>query len=169
MKQVIFPGNIPIDEKRIAFIERVIMRLSRRTNKNMTALITPYPISNAVFGEDVRGVILRYMFPCEGVISTGIISVNEKPKNTTDIIIDLFHGDGVRSISYVISNKTLPLEIDLDVKAGDKLELSINPSGTQKLVEVWASLLWTPSVNDVKAKSFLFDDIEATAVEELQD
>ena len=73
MKQPLFIKNTPIDEKRIDFIEQIVSRLTRRAKTTATAIVTPYPISNAVFGDDVRGAILRYMFPCEGVITKNCI------------------------------------------------------------------------------------------------
>jgi len=167
MKQPLFIKNTPIDEKRIDFIEQIVSRLTRRAKTTATAIVTPYPISNAVFGDDVRGAILRYMFPCEGVITKGLICLGSKPKNAIQVSLgtsDDIHGV---SASYNITGKHLLLNPDIDVDSGDKLTVSVEPlSDEDKIEEVWASFLWVPSVKNVQIKKQLIDSLEHDLLEE---
>ena len=170
MRQPIFPKDTPINEKRIAFIERVIMRLSTRLRKHTIALITPYPISNAVFGEDVKGVVLRYMFPCDGILTKGMIDIGKKLTAGATVELDVFDEKSSELKSYTMSSKRFPLDINLEIKSGDCLEVFINPvDSREKITEAWVSLLWTPSMKDVEVKSFLLNEIEAIVYGELSD
>ena len=48
-------------EKRLKQLEMVTQRLARRSKKTTSAILTPYPISNAVSGEVVKCVVLKYI------------------------------------------------------------------------------------------------------------
>lgn len=167
MKQPLFIKNTPIDEKRIAFIERVVTRLVRRSVKKIVALTTPYPISNAVFGDDVKGPILCYMFPCKGTITKCLIDVGRKLKEGATVNVSLTTQMYTDSKSYTV-NKEFLAEPKISVCSGDKLIISINPNGEEKITEVWTSFLWVPSVKDVKVESYLIDKLDEN-VEEVKD
>jgi hypothetical protein len=131
----------------------------RRAHKRAVALITPYPISNAVFGDKVEGVVLRYMFPCDGVISKGIIKINLKPKKEVIVGVKISNETGSASKGFVLEKKVSVIEPNLKVVAGDCLEIAVAP--TEEVVnEVWISFLWRPSIADVEAKSYLIEDLE---------
>lgn len=166
MRPSVFPQNVPINEKRIAFIERVVTRLTRRTRKSITALITPYPISNAIFGEDIRGTILRYMFPCEGTITKGLIKLGRKPNTGINIGVRISNNLGVESKSYVITRRALLVNPALGVSSGDCLELFIEPvAGEPPINEVWVSFLWIPTIKDIEVKSYLIEELEKDSEE----
>ena len=166
MKHPIFKSNTPINQERISFIELVVTRLARRARKKAIALITPYPISNAVFGKDVRGVILRYMFPCEGTITKGLIVLGRKPDTGVSIGVKISNDIHVDSKGYIITRKSLLVEPGISVDSGDRLEISINPVTEKDIVtEAWTSFLWIPSVRDIEAKSFLIDELEEGLLE----
>jgi hypothetical protein len=147
-------------EERIKKLEIVSERLMRRARKHVVGLITPYPISNAVFGEKVEGAILRYMFPCDGVIIKGMVNLVTKPKKWVSVNVKLF--SDARSIikGFTIEKKTLTIQPNIPVTAGDCLEISIAASPEDVVKEVWISFLWTPSMKDVTAKSFLISELE---------
>ena len=166
MKHPIFKSNTPIDQERISRIELVVTRLARRARKKAVALVTPYPISNAVFGEDIKGTILRYMFPCEGTITKGLIDLGKKPKTGVSINVRISNDVHEDTKSYVITRRFLLTEPRLAVDSGDRLEVSINPlTEEDKVTEAWVSFLWLPSVKDVEAKSFLIDELEEGLLE----
>jgi len=159
MRQPLFEKGLRINEKRIARIEKIVTQVARRTQNRAVAMITPYPISNAVFGEDVKGVILRYMFPCTGIITKGLIVLGKKPKQGVGIEVKITNNVRAEAKSYIINKQGLSIEPKLKVNSGDKLEISIK-SIDDKVEEVWISFLWKPFVKDVEKESLLIDDLE---------
>jgi hypothetical protein len=143
---------------RLDKIEMLLDRLVRKTKaQKMKALITPFPISNAVFGDDVRGSVLRYMFPCSGTILKGMIKLGTKPTNAVTIAISLL-GVGTKSQSISITDRFSKFKDIIPVEAGECLDIVIN-SGEGTVKEVWIAFLWVPSVNDIELKSFLVDEL----------
>ena len=147
-------------QEQIDKIQKITDRLMRRAGKKTHVLITPYPISNAVFGEKVEGPILRYMFPCAGIITKGMIRLGKKPKTITSINVKLSNDSGSDSKGFVLAKNLMPIQLDLSVVAGDCLELSITPNEADPVTEVWVSLLWKPTIKDVEAKSYLNEELE---------
>jgi hypothetical protein len=163
MKQPLFKKNTAINHERIEFIELVVSRLARRTRKVAKAIITPYPISNAVIGEglvgkSLEGVILRYMFPCSGKITRGYIKLDKKPKDGVEISVGIFNETISESKGFTVDKKTLAVDTSLDVKPGDCLEVILKPKGESVVGEVWISMLWVPTTGDVE--QFLIEELE---------
>ena len=159
----LFVNNVPIDEKRIAFIEKVVARLSRRARKTATAMTSPYPISNAVFGDKVEGVMLRYMFPCEGEITKGAIDLGKKPKQGITVNVSIMGEEVGESKDFVLTKRRLSIDPMIKVKAFDRLTVTISYTSEKPendLTEFWASLLWVPTVKDAVAKSFLIEELD---------
>lgn len=167
MKGLIFPKNIPIDESRIDRIEKIVGRLARRSKASSTALITPFPVSNAVFGDGISGPVLRYLFPCEGKIKKGMILFGKKPQAGVKLSItvsDDLHSD---EKTYTVTRKSMIVSPDFNIDSGDRLEVSVYPiSEEDNITEVWISFLWVPSVNDIDAKSYLMEEMERDLLEE---
>ncbi len=152
-------------EDRLANIELITKRLMRRAKKASVALITPYPISNAVFGEKVEGPILRYMFPCDGVVTKGYVRLGKKPKQSIELEVKMFNDSSSNMKGFVLSRKFLSIEPNLPVKAGDCLEITLIPS-EEIVTEIWISFLWKPTVKDLEAKSYLIEELEKSVEEE---
>jgi hypothetical protein len=131
----------------------------RRAGKRATALITPYPISSAVFGDKVEGPILRYMFPCDGVIVKGMVRVGNKPKTSIIFKIKMFNDTNSISKGFALEKKSLSIQPNIDVMAGDCLEISLITED-EVVTEVWIAFLWRPTVSDVEAKSYLIEELE---------
>ena len=165
----LFISNIPIDEKRIAFIERIVTRLSRRARKTATAVTSPYPISNAVFGDKVEGVVLRYMFPCEGEITKGAIDLGKKPKQGITVNVSIMGEETGESKDFVLTRRRLSIEPNIKVSTFDRLTVTISYTSEKPendLTEFWASLLWVPTSKDAVSKSFLIKELENDMAEE---
>ena len=148
-----------MDNKRVEDLEMITKRLMRRVSKRVAVLITPYPISNAVFGERVEGPILRYMFPCDGIITKGIVRLGVKPKSPIILNIKMFNDSKSASKGFTVDKRSLSIEPNLPVVAGDCLEISLDPK-VEVVTEIWISFLWKPTVKDVEAKSYLMEEIE---------
>jgi len=160
MRQPLFVKETGITEKRIDFIERVVSRLARRTKNRSSVIMTPYPISSCVIGENVSGPILRYLFCADGKIGKFLLSLDSKPKDGAELDISIKNITVGEGRSFQIANKDTELEPELSVSAGDKLTISIKPLNEEKpITEAWVSFLWTPTVKEAKVKQFLIDDL----------
>lgn len=159
--------NTPIDEKRVAWIENVVSRLSRRSFKTASVMTSPFPISNCVVGEDVKGEVLRYMFCSRGIINKGALVMDRRLKSGAIITVKLANDIGSESKSYVISGKSMVVEPNIEVFSADRLTISIYPNDSEeKINEAWISFIWTPYVSEVTAKQFLIDELEKLDVPE---
>ena len=148
-----------MDNKRIEQLETITTRLMRRAGKRTTALITPYPISNAVFGEKIEGSVLRYMFPCDGTVTKGIVRLGKKPKINITLDVKMFNELGSSPKGFSLEKKLSFIQPNLPVIAGDCLEISLEPS-EEPVTEIWISFLWKPTMKDVEAKSYLIEELE---------
>jgi len=155
-------------EDRIKKLELTVNRLSRRSRKVASAMITPYPISNAVFGDNVSGPVLRYMFPCAGKITKGLVVIGKKLKDGMLVEIKLKDDIHEESKSYIMARKNILTNPNMNVDSGDQLTVSIKPVNPEEIInEVWVSFLWTPTVKEVDIKSFLIDELENASKEVL--
>jgi len=160
--------NSPRDnpEKRMDFMETVIRRVARKYHgAKSKALITPFPISSATFGEKVEGPILRYMFPSDGMVTKGIIKFGKKPKSEVFVELSMAGSYEAASKGYNVIKKMVIVEPMLNVKAGDCLEISIKPDDVDPVTEVWISFLWVPEVGETFIKQFLVEELENDLLE----
>ena len=157
-----FAKGTPIDEKRVSKIETIVARLLRRSKKTAEAVLTPYPISNCISGENVSGTVLKYMFAAKGIIDKGRIQVNKKLKSGMRITVLLENELGGQSKSYIANRNIMLIEPNLEVFSGDRLTVSVNPVNSEDggLTEIWISFVWTPHVGEATVKSFLIDKLD---------
>jgi hypothetical protein len=147
-------------EERINKLEKIVERLMRRSGKRHSAFITPYPISTAVFGEKLSdGPVLRYMFPCDGVLTKGIIRLGSRTKNPIAIKIKIFNESDSVAKGYTMEKVYLSIQPNLNVYAGDCLEIDLVVYD-EIVSELWISLLWKPSTDNTEVKTFLIEDLE---------
>lgn len=155
-------------ENRIRNLEKRVTNLLKRTRaRSMTSVVTPYPISNAIFGEDVSGVFLRYMFSANGELSNGYIRLGTKPKEGVVVSVRVFNEESSASKEFVLTKKVTPITIHLPVVDGGRLEVSVTKfEGEAPITEIWAALQWIINVTDAYTKSFLIKDLENAVIEE---
>lgn len=151
-----------MEADRIKRLEKMNERLSRRTKKTAKAMITPFPLSGAIIGEDVHGTVILNMFPCDGVITKGVVRLGEKPKQPLTLTVALKNDSGAISKDFTLEKRLIHVRPDLQVKAGDCLGITLMHNPESPVSEIWVALLWTPTVKDVEAKSFLIETLEAT-------
>lgn len=149
-------------EKRITKLELLVKRLLRKSKKKTSIIMTPYPISNAVFSNEEKGVegnILRYLFPCNGIITKGRITLDKKPKYGLKLSISIASTISGITKDFIISSRTNIENLDLSIQDGDQLEISIHPISETIVNEVWISFLWVPDVKDARIKKYLLEEI----------
>jgi hypothetical protein len=148
-------------EERIKKLEIITERIARKNSKvTSKAYITPFPISNAVFGDEINGVVLTYLFPSDGKITKGMVKLGSKPKDEITICINIFNDYNSESKGFTVNKKNNDLKIDRDVKSGDCLKVTVNPKGETIIKEVWIAFLWKPTVGSSIVKQFLLEEPE---------
>lgn len=157
-----FDETLPV-EKRVKQLERVVSRLLRRQKKRASGIIAPYPISSCVSG-DIKGDILKYMFPSEGLIKYCVLYFKSKLKEDVQINMALANADGGEVKTTVTKKQFISHEVDINTKKGDRLKVSILSEDDEPVEnEVWISILWIPKVKDADVRSFLVDELEVEA------
>lgn len=147
-------------EDRIKKLEKQVERLQRRAVKVSTGLITPYPISGHMKGTDIKGEVLSFMFPCEGMISKGLIKFGIKPKGNPAVSIKFSNELTSEDKGFVCDKILNVVDLHISAKAGDCLTVTIIPDVEHPVANVWVTLLWKPTIKDVEAMSFLIDKLE---------
>ncbi len=144
---------------RIKSLERQVARLHRRKVKKISAVITPFPVSNCIVDKDISGAILKYLFCTSGRITKGMIRISKLKGNATVEII-IANNIGERSKSYIMNKQEIILQPDFDIQVGDRLTIKVFPNAEEdKITEAWASFLWVPNVNESEVKHFLIDEL----------
>ena len=148
-------------EHRLKTLEVIVNRLMRRSRKVATAIITPYPISGCASGDDVKGDVLKYMFPADGIITKGIICFDRKVKGGVVVVVDVANEIGRTRKDLIVDRKTVNISPNTGVLAGDRLTVSVFPmQDDQQINEVWISFLWTPHVSETKVKQHLIKELD---------
>jgi len=149
-------------KKRVKKLELITGRLIRKAVKKSTsAMITPYPISNCLTGDNVCGPVLKYMFSAKGVINKGLIRFDKKIKAGIVVTVGIENDFGGESKVFIANRNQITLEPNLEVSPGDRLTVSVSPADEEeKLCEVWIAFIWTPHVGEATVKSFLIDQLE---------
>jgi len=157
-------------ESRIKKLEMIVQRLVLKHKKDRThAMVTPYPISNNITGEEVSGAVLKYMFASRGIINKGLIRFDKKLKSGVRITVLIENDVDGQSKTYIANRRDMLIEPKFEVFSGDRLIVSVNPCDPDDgvLTEVWVAFTWTPQVGEATVKSFLVDKLlEIKAPEE---
>ena len=160
-RKPIFPGNISIDEKRIAFIERVISRLVRRSHRVASAMIPPVPITAYVSNGNISGSVLKSLL-FKGKIIKGAIQFGNKPKGEIRVDVKLLVDNKGTTKTFYVSGMKDTIDVDVETFDGSILEVSIYPINDKDVItEVFVSLLWISHRQNSEVKKFLIDELEA--------
>lgn len=154
-------------EKKVQRMEKIYERLQRRSRKVAKAMITPYPISSGILDNDgVIGDVLRYMFPCDGKITKGMITLDRKPKTGIELKIDIDNDEGGNAVYYSISKRNSVVELDMIVHSGDRMTVTVNPLSEDDFVTaVWVAFLFVPEMKELDIKQFLIEELENVSEE----
>ena len=144
----------------LELLEKKVDRLMRRSNKVAKALVTPFPISNCVLGDNISGTVLRYMFPASGKILKGGVFLDAKPGESVTVEVSISNSTGGLSKTYAMQRQNLVIEPDMAVQSWDRLSVSIFPFGETVINVVWIAFLWVPDVKEVDVKKCLIEELE---------
>lgn len=146
-------------EEQIKHIDTILDRFSRRLHKTTAGIISPYPISNFVKSSSDR-VVLRYVFPIDGMIPLGTLHIDNMPKSGVDIYVVAQAGDVHRSETLFTKRQFTVIRPDVKVAGGTRLTVSVVPRNGEDVSDIWISLLWVPEIRGTVVKQFLIDELD---------
>jgi len=151
MRQPIFLANVPIDEKRIGFIERVVSRLARRAKSNTKVIQSPYPM--------ICTGPMSCMFPSKGVWNRLVVKLLKVPKGGATVVCKI---DTATEMYTRYPVKELFVEeVNINIKVGDLVRAWVEPVVEDEEVgEYFISLLWTPRIKEGTIRKFLIDELD---------
>ena len=94
--------------------------------------------------------------------------LGERPKDCVRIDVKIF-GDALsESKGFILTKKILAINVDVDVKPGECLEVTLTPLTSESVVkEVWVSMLWAPNAANIE--SFLIEELEKNMKEFIEE
>lgn len=147
-------------EEQIKHIDIILSRFSRRLHKTVQGIITPFSISDYV-ESPINDSVFKFMFPVVGEISTALIYVENMPKNGVDVSVVLeSNGGGSRTDQLFSKSNSISLDLNLNVKGGDRISINVVSKDPEPLIGVWSSILWTPEIKNATIKRFLIDALD---------
>jgi len=146
-------------EKQMGHVDRILKSYSHRLHKTVTGVITPFPISG--YAEvPIDGVVFRYMFPLNGKITIGGMLVESMPKKGIDITTTIHRGDKSESRDFFSKRKSIMIEPDVKVAAGDRLVIEVSPIDPEETVSgIWTAFMWVPNVEDAEIKQIMLNKV----------
>jgi len=149
-------------EKKFTHIERILQRFSRRLHKTVIGLIPASPIFGYCERSTKDPVVLRAIFPADGVITQAAMRAEKCGKNAR-VRVDVKSGDEEFNKSFPLKTRAVVQEVDFPVKAGDSLEVwVVDISDDEKGSSgVWVGFLYQVGMKDLASTKFLVDQFEA--------
>ena len=149
-------------EEQMKFVDTILCRLVRRSQKIVKVLIPPCPISNYI-DIPIGDIVLKYMFPSDGTLIGGYMAVDNMPKDGVDLVIEV-NTDGVIKSEKIFTKRpstALAVRSNLLIDAGSKLTIraEVKVEGSE-LSGIWVAFLWTPKIKDSSVKKFLIDELD---------
>lgn len=162
MKKILKDGTT---EEKLKQVDILLTRMSRRLHKKTVVIVPPYPVSACLTGEDISGEVLRFMFPGDGKITSGLIVVESAKRTTVNVDISIEDDLGGTAKSFIVDKKKLTISPNLDVKFGNRLIITATPQDREnvKVTSVWVAFLWVPGIKDASVRDFLIDDLEKSS------
>jgi hypothetical protein len=130
-------------------------------SNKLTAVIPPIPVFSYVDRpEPETGIVLRRIFPCEGVITRAAMYIeNYIRKEELTVELHLFGPLGGSFVNNVTTEKLITIAPNLPVHAGNRLAMALKPAD---LVEgIWMSFLYRLPFREAAQESFVFDELIA--------
>jgi hypothetical protein len=145
-------------EDQITSIDEILVRFSRKLHKTVVGIITPYNVFNYV-NSPSDGIILRHMFHSGGTINSGMLYVENMPKEGVDIVATMYYGNSHKTETLFNKKQFAMLEFNIGVISGFRLEIEIKSRNSGQLGEIWTSFLWTPEIKECVVKQYLIDEL----------
>jgi len=159
MKPIEIKGET-VDQK-FKHLERILQRFSRRLHKTVIGLIPASPIFGYCKSSVEDAIVLRAIFPADGVITQAAMRAEKCGKNAR-VRVDMRSGDEMFNKSFPLKARVAVQEVNFPVKAGDSLEVwVVDISDSEEGSEgVWVGFLYQVGMKDLASTKFLIDQFE---------
>ena len=129
-------------------VEQKLIHLGSRASY-VIGLAPKIPISNYVDKPEAEtGVIFRQLFPSNGTVNIGYMFIEElDTKADVNVTIKLDSQTGGSSIILPITKKSLVINPDIAIEAGQRLTISISPPDSCS--KIWSGFVFEISEDQV--------------------
>lgn len=141
-------------DERLAYLERVVARLTRRQVKKIVSVVPAVPVCLYGIAPDEGGVLARFMFPASGMlkkVSLYFVGI-EKP---TIANVEFERAGMSQRYEFTVGKRGLVEEVAVTIEALDRVTLRAAQG------PLWAAFLWQPAMKDGEIKTHLLDELEA--------
>ena len=165
MNRSIIRGNTI--EQKLRSAEAAVKRLQKKPhNMRVNSFITPFPVSTYVETIPPDGVVCRYMFPGDGLITNACIYMKGDTKQGIQLAAEATNDSGMGSgISIETRKNFTKLTLNISILTGDMLSVKLPVEA--RVSEIWTAFLWLPDISETEVKSFLSRELRQ--IEESED
>lgn len=164
IKDLINDPEVSLDAK-LAALCKSIQQLQRQPASVATHTMPPIPISQCSEKPAEDGTVMKFMFPADGVIKRAAIFVEQmpvddkgRPISMIEVDARFYNSGGATKQSFEVYRKPLVMDLDVPIKAGDRLRVSLREG-------VVASGVWCAFLYDIAQKHHAITQV---LVEELR-
>ena len=157
-------------EEKMKSVEVTLQRMSRKMTQKVIGIVPVSPVFDFVYSPDSNGVIMRRLFPVPGKITKVGIAFDVKGKEPLRLLIRVDNDILLRSFSsaFLIKKKSDVLEVDFDIKVGDKITVEIKLKEGEVVEGVWIGFVFEIALKEMNQKEFLLEEVERMIDEEVE-
>jgi hypothetical protein len=146
LKHLITDESVSLEAKLNA-LAKSIQQLQRQPASVATHTMPPIPISQCTEVPAEDGTVMKFMFPADGIIKRAAIFVEQMPVDDKGRAVSMvevdarfYNASGATKQSFEVYRKPLVMELEVPVKAGDRLRVSLREGVVAK--GVWCAFLY---------------------------
>jgi len=160
-------GN-SVDE-RFKNIELILQRMSKKMNGKIIGVLPVSPVFEFAYVPDNEGVVMRRLFPASGRITKIGIAFDEKGKKPVKVVFNVENSLELRSFSnsYMIKRFAQVITADFEIKAGDKITVSITPEEGEEVKGIWIGFTYEIALSEMNQKEFILSELERMVEDEV--
>ena len=142
-------------------VERILQRFSRRLHKTVIGLIPASPIFGYCESSVEDSMVLRAIFPADGVITHAAIRADKCEKGS-HVHVNIVSDDEDFTKSFALRPKAIVREVNFSVKAGDSMEIWISDPDSENdgSFGVLVGLLYQVGMKDLASTKLLIDQFD---------
>jgi len=156
-------------EEKVKSIETILSRMSRKMSSKVIGILPASPVFDYAYAPDSEGVVMRRLFPASGRITKVGIAFDEKGKKPVKLTFDVENNITLRTFSstFMIKKMADVLGVDFEIKAGDKITVSVVPEEGEKVEGIWIGFIYEIALKDLNQKEFVLGELERMIEEEV--
>ena len=157
-------------EEKMKSVEVILQRMSRKMTQKVIGILPVSPVFDFAHFPDPDGIIMRRLFPVSGRVTKAGIAFDSKGKKPIKLTFRVENDIFLRSFSsaYMIKKKADVLEVNFDIKAGDKITVGIELEEDEIVEGIWIGFVFEVALKDMSQKEFLLEELERMVEEEVE-